>query len=190
MTDARILRTRASLHKAVLDLAHTKPVGEVTVSELAEHAEINRVTFYKHYTTPGEALAEALEAMLVQDCQNASANTADLDPFNLCVDSILDHLTEYHDLYTIAFNDRIDGTIPMMLVRHLRKVTEVYLTKRRKRKPSIPDVDIDVAAAFFAAGAMGAIHVWVLEGDMSRERFLENMSRFLPDWFFAEDAQN
>lgn len=188
MTDARILRTRAALHEAVLDLANRKPVGEVTVSELAELAQINRVTFYKHYTTPGEALAEALGAVLTESCESSDNQAAGLDPLEACVTTTLDHLEEYRNLYTIAFSDAIDGTIPMMLVRHLTEVTEVYLTKRKKRKPSIPDIDIDVAAAYLAAGAMGAIHVWVLEGDMSRERFLENIGHFLPSWFYSEEA--
>lgn len=188
MTDARILRTRAALHKAVLDLANSKPVGEVTVSELAELAEINRVTFYKHYTTPGEALAEALEVILTESCENPTNYPEDIDPFNACVFTTLDHLEEYRNLYTIAFNDTIDGTIPMMLARHLTAVTETYLVKRKKRKPSIPDIDLDVAAAFLASGAMGAIHVWILEGDMSRERFLENMGHLIPSWFHADEA--
>lgn len=188
MTDARILRTRAALHEAVLELATQKPVSEVSVSELADLAKINRVTFYKHYTTPGETLAEALETMLEKSCKSPDSYPNEPDPFNTCVLTTLDHLEEHRNLYTIAFGDSIDGTVPMMLARHLTEVTEVYLTKRRKRKPSIPDIDLDVAAAFFASGAMGAIRVWVLEGDMSRERFLENVTNFFPVWFHSEEA--
>ena len=188
MTDARIVRTRAALHKAVLELAQQKPVSEIAVSELADLAEINRVTFYKHYATPGEALTEALSTLLDAASEGSGENFSDeADPFMACLYTALDHIEERREIYTIAFNDLIDGTVPMMLARHLATVAHTYLVKRRKRKPSIPDVDLDVAAAFLASGAMGAIHVWTLEGDMSRERFVENMEHYLPSWFYSEE---
>lgn len=186
MTDARILRTRTALHGAITDLASQKPVGEITVSELAESAGINRVTFYKHYTTPAEALADALHTELLE-ISEATAPAPGLDPFTHCIYSALDHLEARRGLYTIAFSDQVDGTIPIMLSRFLTGVAETYLTKRRKRKPAVPDVDLDVAAAFLATGATGAIRVWILEGDMSRERFFENLPLLLPSWFQAED---
>lgn len=186
MTDARILRTRAALHGAITDLATQKPVGEITVSELAETAGINRVTFYKHYTTPAEALADALQTELKETCDAAAPNGS-VDPFTHCIYTALDHLEARRELYTIAFNDQVDGTVPMMLSRFLTNVAETYLTKRRKRKPAVPDIDLDVAAAFLANGATGAIRVWILEGDMSRERFFENLPQLLPAWFLASD---
>lgn len=189
MTDARIVRTRAALHKAVLELAEQKPVSAIAVSELADLAEINRVTFYKHYSTPGEALTEALSTLLAATGQCGGEDfSAEADPFMACLYTALDHIDEHREVYTIAFNDSIDGTVPMMLSRHLAVVAHTYLVKRRKRKPSIPDIDLDVAAAFLASGAMGAIQVWTLEGDMSRERFVENMEHFLPAWFYAEES--
>ncbi|KUF06178.1 TetR/AcrR family transcriptional regulator [Leucobacter sp. G161] len=187
MTDARILRTRAALHGAITELATQKPVGEITVSELAEKAGINRVTFYKHYTTPAEALADALHTELSAACE-AAPPAAALDPFTHYIYASLDHLEARRELYTIAFSDQVDGTIPIMLSRFLTGVAETYLTKRRKRKPAIPDVDLDVAAAFLANGATGAIRVWILEGDMSRERFFENLPHLLPAWFQAEES--
>lgn len=186
MTDARILRTRAALHGAITDLATQKPVGDITVSELAESAGINRVTFYKHYTTPAEALADALHTELTAITEESDPDPS-VDPFTHCIFTALDHLEARRDLYTIAFSDQVDGTIPMMMSRFLTGVAETYLTKRRKRKPAIPDVDLDVAAAFLATGATGAIRVWILEGDMSRERFFENLPQLLPAWFLAAD---
>ena len=53
----------------------------------------------------------------------------------------------------------------------------------------MPDVDLDVAAAYLANGVTGAIRVWILEGDMTRERFFENLPYLLPGWYFPEDAQ-
>lgn len=186
MTDARILRTRAALHQAITSLATDKPVGDITVSELAESAGINRVTFYKHYTTPAEALADALQSEITTAIAT-STPAPGVDQFTHCIYTALDHLEARKQLYTIAFSDQVDGTVPIMLSRLLTGIAETYLTKRRKRKPAVPDVDLDVAAAFLANGATGAIRVWILEGDMSRERFFENLPLLLPAWFLAAE---
>lgn len=187
MTDARILRTRSALHAAIIDLASSKPVGEVTVSELADRAGINRVTFYKHYTTP----AEALSAALLEELNAAHADLPDpsgsSDAFALSLTTGLDHIDQRRSLYTIAFSDTIDGTVPMMFGKFLTEISLTYLTKRRKRKPSLPDIDLDVAAAYLASGAVGAIHVWILEGDMSRERIFENLQHLVPSWFISAE---
>ena len=189
MTDARILRTRSALHQAVTELATQKSVSAITVSELAERADINRVTFYKHYTTPAEALADALRTELAESCDDARGSRG-RDAFTNCVAAVLDHIEERRELYAIAFTDQVDGTIPMMLSNYLTGVAETYLTKRRKKKPAVPDVDLDVAASFFASGTTGAIRVWVLEGDMSRERFFENLPQLLPSWFRSDSNVN
>lgn len=168
-----------------MSLAADKPVGNVTVSELADLAAINRVTFYKHYRDPAEALADALATQLADACDGVDRQG--YDPFSECVRAVLDHLEKNRGLYTIAFNDHVDGTIPMMLSRHLNEIAFAYLTKRRKRKPSVPDVDLDVAAAYLASGVTGAIRVWILEGDMSQERFFENLPLLMPSWFYSEE---
>lgn len=186
MTDARILRTRAALHKAITELATQKPVSEVTVSELAERASINRVTFYKHYASTAEALADALTEELRQAFA-AAPPAAEFDQFTHCIYTTLEHIDSRKHLYTLAFSDQVDGTVPIMLSRFLNSVAETYLTKRRKKKPSVPDVDLDVAAAFLSNGATGALRIWVLEGDMSRERFFENLPLLMPAWFQAAE---
>jgi AcrR family transcriptional regulator len=74
MTDARIVRTRAALNRAIIDLATEKAVPSITVSELAAEAGINRVTFYKHFTTPAEALGAALSLDLDQAQTRSSSS--------------------------------------------------------------------------------------------------------------------
>ena len=49
--DKRIMKTRRSIHSAMTDLLAVKPIEEITVTELAEAAEINRKTFYNYYSS-------------------------------------------------------------------------------------------------------------------------------------------
>ncbi len=62
--DRRVVRTQSSIRKAYLELLEEKPLGKITVSELAEKAGINRKTFYAYYEDM-EALHAALEDEIV-----------------------------------------------------------------------------------------------------------------------------
>lgn len=47
--DLTVLRTRALLQEAYLRLMEKYEEAEITVSMIAEEANINRATFYAHY---------------------------------------------------------------------------------------------------------------------------------------------
>ena len=47
--DLRIERTRRSIINAFIELRSQKPIEKITIKELAEHACINKATFYSHY---------------------------------------------------------------------------------------------------------------------------------------------
>ena len=48
-TDPRVENTRNALHHAFFVLVQTKPISNITVTDLCAHADINRSTFYLHY---------------------------------------------------------------------------------------------------------------------------------------------
>lgn len=64
MTDKRIMKTRKAVHAAMTKLLANKPIEEITVTELAEAADINRKTFYNNYSSVN-AVAEEMEDELI-----------------------------------------------------------------------------------------------------------------------------
>lgn len=56
--DRRVLRTRRAIQRSLLRLLETQPMDRVTVTQLAEAADINRKTFYAHYREVGEVLED------------------------------------------------------------------------------------------------------------------------------------
>ncbi len=64
--DLRIQKTRAAIKAAFLELRKKKPIEKITVTELARLAEINKATFYLHYSDI-YSLAEELEDEVIDD---------------------------------------------------------------------------------------------------------------------------
>ena len=59
--DRRKVKTREAIIKAYLDLITEKGTSQVTISELARRANIDRKTFYLHYNSADDVLSEYVE---------------------------------------------------------------------------------------------------------------------------------
>lgn len=64
--DRRVRRTKAMLRAALTELLKTKPVNEISVTELTEKADVNRGTFYGHYKDIFD-MVEQLENEMFQE---------------------------------------------------------------------------------------------------------------------------
>ncbi|WP_336651986.1 MULTISPECIES: TetR/AcrR family transcriptional regulator [unclassified Leucobacter] len=191
MTDARIVRTRAALNRAIINLASEKAVPSITVSELAAEAGINRVTFYKHFTTPAEALGAALNLDLDQARTHfiesyAATETDPVDLFRTSVSKVLDHIDRNRTLYELSIDSQQDGTIPNILADHFTATLEQYLESRAQFEPPLPDVDRSIVARFFAHGLVGAIKAWLLSGSSEHDEVLSAIVALAPSWWFPE----
>lgn len=56
--DRRQRKTKAAVQKAVIELSAEREISDISVTDLAERADINRSTFYLHYRDVHDVLAE------------------------------------------------------------------------------------------------------------------------------------
>lgn len=64
--DRRVRKTQNALYLALAELMRDKPISAITVSELAEKADIHRATFYSHYTDIDELYEQIQENTLTE----------------------------------------------------------------------------------------------------------------------------
>ena len=64
-TDRRVKYTKTALREALVTLMQDRHISQITVKALCDLADVNRSTFYAHYTDPydllGQVEAEVLE---------------------------------------------------------------------------------------------------------------------------------
>lgn len=155
--DARVARTRARLQEALLELARERPAAEVSISDIAERAGINRSTFYQHYADRDTLLADALDAAAAK--AGAQLRHVDLDPHMppaLLVDFLV-HIAENADIYRQALTGSPSGAV---IVRLRTWVTEMV----RESAPGgneIEGVPVEVLSAGFAGSVLGVISAWL-----------------------------
>ena len=64
--DRRVKRTKKILYEALLTLMQNKAINKITVKELTELADINRKTFYLHYTDIFDMIDQIKENILLE----------------------------------------------------------------------------------------------------------------------------
>ena len=76
--DRRIKRTRNLLGQALLELVREKKFEQITIQDITDRADLNRATFYLHYSSKEELLADSLEGYfdaLVEQITAVTFNT-------------------------------------------------------------------------------------------------------------------
>lgn len=75
-TDRRVRKTKAQLRAGLARLMQNKSIKEITVKELVDEVDINRSTFYLHYTDIYQMM-DSIEAELMQEITDAMDDLPD-----------------------------------------------------------------------------------------------------------------
>lgn len=161
--DARIVRTRRRLQEALFELARERGVDEISVSDIAARAGVNRSTFYQHYSDKETLLADALD--LIADEAGAQLGDVDFvsaDPPQALL-AFLAHVEAHADLYARVFSEPGYGAV---LARLRANAREAIRGLAPAAEPVMPrDVPVDVAAAGITGLVLGVIGEWLAMED-------------------------
>ena len=184
--DARQLRTRARLARAILDLAAVKAVADITVSELATMAQINRSTFYEHSDSPTtllrSTLRDELDVIRDRNLTNPTDVTASVRSATL---DVLTHVDSHAEIYSRALGHEDAGELHSMLSAHFERSVRLLLDHGTVEIPA-PASEFTRAsvARFIADGTVGAIDVWLhTPAPRTPDDFLASYRTVMPGWW-------
>lgn len=161
-SDRRIRRTKALLRHGLAQLMSEKSVNEVTVKELVDLVDINRSTFYLHYTDIYNML-ESVEDELFDEILH-TIRTHPVSPFNK------DSFPFIEDIFAILFDNReICAALlgPHGDIGFLHRIEEMLsqysLAALREAFPERMD-NLKYTYAYCVAGGVGLIKDWPSHG--------------------------
>lgn len=157
--DRRIRKTKAQLRKGLAELMEKKSIKEITVKELVDQVDINRSTFYLHYSDIYD-MVEKIEHEMIQEIEQLVEDHP-VSPFNESsfsfIEDIFAILEENKEICAaflgpngdIAFLHRIEEIVS----RHsLKALQEVFPEKMQ---------DLKYSYAFCLSGCVGLIKTWL-----------------------------
>lgn len=86
--DLRVRRTLKAIRSAFYELVLTKNYSDISITELTDLAEINRKTFYLHYSSLDDLVKEVEQEIVDHILQNVRMSAEQMDVAG-CVDNFI-----------------------------------------------------------------------------------------------------
>lgn len=174
-TDRRVVRTKKAIRNAFARLVSRKPLGEITVKELSEEADINRKTFYNYYSDIFQVMDEVENEIVT--AFTAAFRSVDLaealqDP-NLIVSRMMRIIDDDLDFYGHVFSLGVNASLLDKLIRVMKEM----IREEVNRTVTVDQELLNFALDFEIGGIISAYQAWFSSGRrMDRETLAKNVS--------------
>lgn len=155
--DPRIARTRSSLRDALFALTRERGLEEISISDIAERAGINRSTYYQHYSDKDTLLADALDAV-IDDAIGPEPPLTEEHGAQI-LGQYLRHLEGNAALYQRLLGERGSATIQVRMSQRLQSI--LVQAFERGTPHGLTELPTEVAAAAIAGSALATIRAWL-----------------------------
>ncbi|MFG2298589.1 TetR/AcrR family transcriptional regulator [Streptomyces sp. NPDC048603] len=163
--DPRARRTRALLRAAVLELSTEKDLDSITMSDIAERAEVNRATVYLHYKDREDLLLDATESTMeaVVEAARACRLTTDGQPLSdaapVHLVNLFGHVDQHRAVYRRMLGE--EGS-PRFAARLERLLAQAWFEQLLDEAgPGTPDeTALLMRAHFLSGGVLAVIGRW------------------------------
>ncbi|MCT8136980.1 TetR/AcrR family transcriptional regulator [Anaerobacillus sp. CMMVII] len=159
--DRRKKYTRQVLKESLIKLMQEKPFTRITIKEVCESADINRSTFYSHYTDLYDFLYQ-IEDELIEDMNHtlSSYNYTKNEETLEMIEKLLEYFSENRESSQTLFGEHGDPTfqkkVMMLAQTHLLK----YLSVESNTIPYNPEY----LSLYTTNGSIHVVQEWLKNG--------------------------
>ena len=156
--DRRSARTKKALKSAMLELLDKKEISKITVSELAQMADIGRGTFYLHYADPYDLRDKLDDELLAQTMGRHEPLLAHWSADNLLahLENVWQYIYENKEAFKILMHRR-NGT---RFIEKFRQNCEAAAFSRGNPRHSAEYYGV----VYVTSGTLGIFQSWLDDG--------------------------
>ncbi len=171
-SESKYFATAARMDEAFLELIEKKDFAYITVKEICERAGVNRSTFYLHYETVGDLLAESAQHIIDEFVACMPYDTAEflekledrpLDELYLITPEYLTPYLTYIREHRRVFRATVEQASALRMYDAYAALNRHVLTPILNRF-GVPSDDQKYVMQFHISGLMAIINEW-LKGD-------------------------
>lgn len=157
--DRRISKTKQAIADAFEKLIVETDFDKITVSAIAREANINRKTFYLHYSSV-EALLDSMAKEHARETVQAIADKGLFDKHPIDIEGIAQALGESYREARL-FNPLFMHKLPIShLIDAMQEPLEVFIAEERKHLGLGPIEDLGYSVRFFLGGMFQVYESW------------------------------
>ena len=171
--DKRVLKTKRALCEGLAELLTDKELRKITVQEIADKADVNRVTFYKHYLDVYD-LYEKLENEVIIDL-GILVLDAEKGPTEDYNSSLIDYIDSNRKVFSMIFSPYNTGQLRDKVEKMFAGLyLQIYMEKFGIKKKT---KEVEYVSYYHSSGCIAIIEKWVRSGyDGSKESIIKIIS--------------
>ena len=171
-SESKYFNTAQRMDEALVELLNQKPFEFITVKEICGQAGVNRSTFYLHYETIGDLLAETVEATnedflsyFEQSNQGFAEKiaTRPLNELMLVTPEFLTPYLRFVEEHKPVFRAAFVHPAAMRSENKFRSLYQ-YIFDPILARFSVPPEKRKYMVQFYLQGIMAIIQAWVIDG--------------------------
>ncbi|HHV97641.1 MAG TPA: TetR/AcrR family transcriptional regulator [Clostridiaceae bacterium] len=172
--DRRVKYTRMVIKESLINLLEKKDISQITIKEICENADVNRSTFYSHYTDQYDLLRKIEDEFLdnIKDylSELEQKNKNEVNPV-LLAEKIFDYIKANAKLCKLLLSER--GGLNFQK----RVMTLVYDTiiNELTDNSKITKEDAEYVYSFTITGCVGIVQKWLNDDMKKSARYMAEM---------------
>lgn len=171
--DRRIQKTRQAIDQAFWDLMQEKDFSSISISNICEHANINRATFYHHYSDKYDWFDNRINNLMVEIKEISETVQRPRHPHQRAqaIEATLQHFDRNFAIYSTLLNNK--GTL-FFQDRFQRILIKLFQYANPLECTQLPEYEFEL---HYAASAMVGIIEWWVQNNrpMSTEQLSQKI---------------
>lgn len=171
--DRRIRKTKSQLKKGLAKLMMQKSINEISVKELVQEVDINRSTFYLHYSDIYSLLDEVENELLSEIERIIRLHPMGVEDNTFTfMEDIFVVFAENKDICKALLGENGNGNF-------LSKITMIiYENAMKQLELLFPDIkdDLKYTFSFCLSGCVGIINQWLFENGMESPQHMAKLT--------------
>jgi AcrR family transcriptional regulator len=176
--DQRVKITKMLLKKSLVELMRENPISKISVKMLCEAADINRSTFYAHYTDQYDLLKQLEQEVIAELKKHISKEVffKHTEQTTQAMNQILDYIAKNADLFKILLSENGDSTFH----REIMSLAQQKIISDIHNNQSIDASISEYLQCFAVTGALSIVQKWLQDGIIeSTEKMSELTSKLI-----------
>lgn len=185
--DRRIRRTKKLLRQGLAELMNEKEFKDITVKDITERMDMNRGTFYLHYSDTYDLL-DKVENELIEDFENLIDTyhpTEENHSAFVIIDQIFDYITENEALCKTFFLSKSSNRF---LGKFMNVISKKGLEIQKELSFHRDPLHTEYLFTFLTYGMIGILHKWFSSDmKMPKAEIVDLLDKLLSTFFLRPE---
>lgn len=160
--DRRVKYTKMVLEKSLIELLQKKPIDKISIKEICENADINRSTFYAHYSDQNNLLQQIVQSSLddLNEYMDKFSYMDDGAESIQVISRIFEYIIANDDLFKVILGENGD----IVLQKKIMMIVQQQGMKEWWSKVELDAEIIEYLLLFGVNGSVGVVQKWLQNG--------------------------